>query len=92
VAPERRGSEPLLSNLLYHDGGVSNVTISWYPKNIIVGLILLGAFAVVLNTAVSVSQGVLVGIGAAVVYALVDVFLSVNPAVWRRRDQAPKNL
>jgi len=62
--------------------------MSWYPKNIIIGLILLAVLAVALSTAVNVGRGVAVGVGAALLYAIVDVMFSINPAAWRRRDQA----
>ena len=64
------------------------MTVSWYPKNIILGLILLAALAVALNIAVDVGRGVAVGVGAALVYAIVDLMFSINPAAWRRRHRA----
>ena len=65
------------------------MTVSWYPKNIIIGLILLAGLAVALNIAVNVGRGVAIGVGAALVYAIVDMMFSINPAAWWRRDRAP---
>jgi len=52
-------------------------------------LILLAGLAVALNIAVNVGRGVAIGVGAALVYAIVDMMFSINPAAWWRRDRAP---
>ena len=62
------------------------MTVSWYPKNIVIGLILLGAFALALQMAVDAWRGAAVGIAAIVVCTVVDLMLTVNPAVWKRRE------
>ena len=59
--------------------------VTWYPKNILAGLALPVAFGIVFNLAVDVRRGIAMGLLAAVAYAIVDVILSVNPAVWRLR-------
>ena len=59
--------------------------VTWYPKNILIGLALLAAFALATNLAVDVRRGVAMGLLAAVAYAIVDAILSVNPGVWRLR-------
>jgi len=64
--------------------------VTWYPKNMAAGLALLAAFGIAINLAVDVRRGVAIGLLAAVAYAIVDVILSVNPAVWRRPQQRPK--
>jgi len=64
------------------------VTVTWYPKNIVIGIVLLAALAIALNVAVDVTRGVLVGVGAIVVCAIVDAVFTFNPALWRRRDRA----
>ena len=60
------------------------MTVTWYPKNIVIGLVLLVALAVALNVAVDVTRGVLVGAGAIVVCTIVDAMFTFNPAIWRR--------
>jgi hypothetical protein len=47
--------------------------------------VLLVLFAVAMNLAVDVTRRVAMGLLAAVAYAVIDVILSVNPAVWRLR-------
>jgi len=64
--------------------------VTWYPKNILAGLALLIAFGVAVNLAVDVRRGIAMGLFAAVAYAIVDVILSVNPAMWRWPQQRPK--
>ena len=64
------------------------MTVTWYPRNILLGLVLLLAFAAVLGLAVDVQRGVAIGIGAVVVYAIVELVLSVNPATWQRRGRS----
>lgn len=60
------------------------VTVTWYPKNIVIGLVLLAALAVALSRAVDVHRGVMVGAGAIVVCTIVDAMFTFNPAIWRR--------
>ena len=64
------------------------MSVTWYPKNIVTGLVLLAALAVALNVAVDVNRGVLVGVGAIVVCTIIDLLFTFNPAAWRR--QPPK--
>ena len=59
--------------------------VTWYPKNILAGLALLVVCVTAFNLAVDVGRGVAMGLLAAVAYVIVDVILSVNPAVWRLR-------
>jgi hypothetical protein len=59
--------------------------VTWYPKNVLAGLALLTLFAVAMNMAIDVKRGVAMGLLAAVAFVIVDVILSVNPAVWRLR-------
>ena len=61
------------------------MTISWYPKNIVIGLVLAAVLAETLQLAADVQRGMVVGVLGIVAYVIVDVLLSVNPAVWRRR-------
>ena len=64
--------------------------VTWYPKNILIGLALLAALALAMNLAIDIRRGVAMGLLAAVAYAIVDVILAVNPGVWRWRQQPPK--
>ena len=64
--------------------------VTWYPKNILAGLALLVAFGVAINLAVDVWRGVAMGLLAGIAYVIVDIILSVNPGVWRWRQQPPK--
>ena len=57
--------------------------VTWYPRNIAIGLVTLALFAVAMNLAMDVMRGVAMGVIAALAYLSVDVLLSVNPAVWR---------
>ena len=63
------------------------MTVTWYPKNIVAGLALFAAFLFALKLAVTVQQGLAVGVGAVVAYAVIDMVLSVNPAVWQGRNK-----
>jgi|KBSSwiStaDraftv2_1062776.scaffolds.fasta_scaffold4841355_1 uncharacterized membrane protein (DUF485 family) len=63
------------------------VTVTWYPKNIVIGIVLLAALAIALNVAVDVTRGVLVGAGAIVVCAIVDALFTFNPAILQRRQR-----
>lgn len=57
--------------------------VTWYPRNIAIGLVMLALFAVAMNLAMDVMRGVAMGVIAALAYLSVDVLLSVNPGVWR---------
>jgi hypothetical protein len=59
--------------------------VTWYPKNIASGLVVLALFALALQLATDVMRGVAMGVIAALAYLFIDVLLSVNPAVWRLR-------
>ena len=61
--------------------------VTWYPKNILAGLALLVALGIAFTLAVDVGRGVAMGLLAAVAYVIVNIILSVNPGVWRRRDR-----
>jgi hypothetical protein len=58
--------------------------VTWYPRNIAIGLLLLALFAAAMKLAVDVTQGIAMGVFAALAYLSIDVLLSVNPAVWQR--------
>jgi hypothetical protein len=64
--------------------------VTWYPKNIATGLVLLALFALAMNLAMDVKRGVAMGLLAAGAYAIVDVIFAVNPGVWRWHRQPPK--
>ena len=63
--------------------------VTWYPRNIVIGLVLVSLFAVAINLAADVTRGIAMGVVAAVAYLFVDVLLSVNPAAWRWRRRPP---
>ena len=66
------------------------MNVTWYPKNIVVGLALLALLGLALNTAVEVRLGAVVGLAAIVVSTIVDLFFSVNPAVWQLKRRPRK--
>ena len=59
--------------------------VTWHPRNLLIGVLLVVVFALALNTAVGVRTGAIVGTAALLVYLLVDVLLTVNPARWGER-------
>jgi hypothetical protein len=62
-----------------------NHTVVWYPKNIVIGLLLLAGLAMALQLAADVQRGIVVGALGVAAYVIVDVLFSVNPAAWQRR-------
>jgi hypothetical protein len=68
--------------------------VSWYPRNIVAGLLLFAVLAVMLNAALNVYQGVAVGLFGIAACAIVDLIFTFNPAVWqaRRRPRSSSSL
>jgi hypothetical protein len=56
--------------------------VTWYPKNIAIGLVMVALFALAIRLATDVMRGIAMGVVAALAYLFVDVLLSVNPALW----------
>jgi hypothetical protein len=70
------------------------MTLRWYPKNVLVGVVLLAAFAVAVDLAVDFRRGAAVGVLALIAYLSLDAVLTFNPAQWwrhrtPRRSQDP---
>jgi hypothetical protein len=63
------------------------VTVTWYPKNIVIGVVLLAALAVALNVAVDATRGLIVGVAAIFVCVIVDVIFTFNPVIWQRHQR-----
>jgi len=63
--------------------------VTWYPKNIAIGVVTLALFAAAMNLAMDVKRGVAMGVIAALAYLSIDVLLAVNPGVWRFRRRPP---
>ena len=59
--------------------------IAWYPRNLVSGLFLFALFALALNVAVDVNRGALTGLFAVLVFTIIDLLFTVNPAVWQAR-------
>jgi len=64
--------------------------VTWYPKNIALGVVMLALFVVAMNLAVDVMSGAAMGVIAVLAYLAVDVLISVNPAVWRLSRRPPE--
>ena len=58
------------------------MTVSWYPRNLLTGLLLLALFGLVLNVAVDAHRGALIGLFAITVCVIVDLIFTINPASW----------
>jgi hypothetical protein len=56
--------------------------ISWYPRNLVTGLLLLAALALALNVAVDAHRGAIIGLFALAVCVIVDLLFTINPASW----------
>ena len=61
------------------------MNVSWYPRNIVVGLLLFAVLALTLNAAVDVYRGVVVGLLGIAACTIVDLVFTFNPAVWQAR-------
>jgi hypothetical protein len=61
------------------------MNVSWYPRNIVVGLLLFAVMALTLNAAVDVYRGVVVGLLGIAACTIVDLVFTFNPAVWQAR-------
>jgi hypothetical protein len=56
----------------------------WYPKNVLVAVVLFVAFGLALDSSVDFKRGAAVGVLALAAYLGLDTFLTFNPAQWRR--------
>lgn len=54
------------------------MTITWYPKSVLLAVVFFAAFAVALNIAIDFRRGAVVGLTALLVYAFLDVMLTFN--------------
>ena len=59
--------------------------LTWYPKNVFGGVVLLVAFGLVLDLAVDFRRGLAVGVLALIVCLSLDTVLTFNPAQWWRQ-------
>ena len=59
--------------------------VSWYPRNLVTGLLLLAVFGLALNVAVDAHRGALIGLFAIAVCVIVDLLLTFNPGIWHKR-------
>jgi hypothetical protein len=60
--------------------------LRWYPKNVLVAMVLFVAFGLALDLSVDFKRGAAVGVLALAVYLSLDTFLTFNPAQWRQRN------
>ena len=56
--------------------------VTWYPKNFLVAVVLLIAFAATLTVAMNFRAGATVGVGGLLAYLFLDVVLTFVPAQW----------
>lgn len=63
------------------------MTLSWYPKNLLIAVALVGLFAAALRVAIDVRTGVVAGLLALMVYLAIELGLTFDPAVWWHRDR-----
>ena len=61
------------------------MTISWYPRNLVTGLLLFALLALAVNVAVDAHRGALTGLFAIAVCAIVDLLFTFNPGTWQKR-------
>ena len=61
------------------------MTISWYPRSFVTGLLLFALLALALNVAVDAHRGALIGLFAIAVCVIVDLLFTFNPGIWQER-------
>ena len=60
---------------------------TWYPKNLLVAVALVGLFAAALRVAIDFRTGAVAGLLALMAYLAFELGLASNPTVWWRRDR-----
>ena len=58
--------------------------LTWYPRNLVVAVVLLAAFAAALSLAIDFRRGAVVGVLALIAYVGLEAILTFNPAQWWR--------
>lgn len=59
--------------------------VKWYPKNLLIGVVLTICFAVAFTIASDVQRGLLTGVAVTVIAVLVETLMTFNWAGWSRR-------
>ena len=62
--------------------------VTWYPRNVLLAIVLLALFAWGLRTAVDFRTGAVVGLLALLTYLAFEVGSTFNPGVWRRSHRS----
>jgi hypothetical protein len=60
------------------------MTITFYPRRLLLTAALIIGLAAILSLASSGTRYGVLGMAGAVAYLLFDIFFAVNPAIWRR--------
>lgn len=64
------------------------MSVSVYPRNLFVAVILLALFAWALRLAIDFEAGAVVGLAALIAYLVLEVGLTVNPVSWWHRRRS----
>ena len=59
--------------------------VVWYPKNVLVAVVLMALLAWALNLALDFRRGATVGLFALLVYLVFDLGPTFSPGAWRRK-------
>lgn len=59
--------------------------VKWYPKNLLIAVVLTIGFGVAFKIASDVQRGVITGVAVTIVAGLVDSLMTFNWAGWGRR-------
>ena len=59
--------------------------VKWYPKNLLIAVVLTIGFSVAFTIALDVHRGLLTGVAVTIVAVLVDTLMTFNWAGWSQR-------
>lgn len=64
------------------------MTWSFHPKPLLLAVLFLGVFGLLLTRAAGVESAAAgAGVFAVIAYLVVELLVSFNPAIWRRRER-----
>ena len=64
------------------------MNVTWYPRNVLLAVVVLVVFVAALNLAGDFYRGAATGAAALIAYLSVDTILTFNPAQWWGRDKS----
>jgi len=62
--------------------------VTWYPRNVVVAIVFLTAFAAAVDLAIDFRGGAIVGVVALIAYVGLETLLTLNPAGWWRKRRS----